>query len=183
MSLTDNVLMAFSEAENKFASGDFEGAIARIDAALPELSGEILEADALNNKGYYLLHLTRWEEAIACFEKAFLIDVSFVAVLNHLAWAALMLGNRVGAEALMDLFEKQAADYQALHIRNKALIHILDRKTEKATFALQAAEDEDPYMPYMDILKRAIDGESPLAVYPPTDQQAVFLINLLGISG
>lgn len=181
MNLPEHAMMAFSEAENLFSTGDFQGAISRIDEALPEFEGDILEADALNNKGYYLLHLGRWEEAIACFEKAYLIDVSFVAVLNHLAWAALMLGNRAGALALMNLFEKHKADYQALHLRNKALVYTLDKDPEKAQALLAAAEEEDPFMPYMDILKRANDGSTPLTAYSPADMQAVFLKDLFGI--
>lgn len=181
MSIPDQVLMAFTEAENLFTSGDIPGAIARIDKALPDLEGDVLEADALNNKGYYLLHLCKWEDAITCFEKAYLIDPAFLAVLNHLSWAALMLGNREGALALMDLFEKHDADYQALHLRNKALVYTLDREPGNALDALAAAEEEDPFMPYMDMLKRANDGSTPLSKYPDTDLQAVFLKRLLGL--
>ncbi|MHB1277457.1 MAG: tetratricopeptide repeat protein [Bacteroidia bacterium] len=179
MSMPDHVLLTFTEAESLFASGDFSGAIARIEKALPELEGDILEADALNNKGYYLLHLGKWEEAIACFEKAYLIDPSFLAVLNHLAWAALMLDNREGAVALMDLFEKYDAAYQALHLRNKALLYTLEKEPENALNALCAAEEEDPFMPYMDMLKRANDGSTSLNEYSETDLQAVFLKQLL----
>lgn len=179
MSMPDHVLMTFTEAENLFASGDISGAIARIDRALPELEGDILEADALNNKGYYLLHLCKWEEAISCFERAYLIDPSFLAVLNHLAWAALMLGNREGAIALMDLFEMLDADYQALHLRNKALLHTLDKEPEEALNALIAAEEGDPFMPYMDILKKTNGLETSLFAYPSGDLQAGFLMGLL----
>lgn len=181
MSMPDHVLMTFTEAENLFASGDIPGAIARIDKALPELEGDVLESDALNNKGYYLLHLCKWEEAISCFEKAYLIDPAFLAVLNHLSWAALMLGNRVGALALMDLFEKHEADYQALHLRNMALVYTLEKEPENALNALKAAEDEDPFMPYMDILKKANDGVTPLNAYQEADLQASFLMKLLGL--
>lgn len=179
MNLPDHVIRAFSEAEALFASGDISGAIARIDASLPELNGDVLESDALNNKGYYLLHLAQWEEAIACFEKAYLIDPSFVAVLNHLAWAALMLNNREGALALMDLFEKQTADYQALHWRNKALIYTLDKDREQALAALQVAYDDDPFMPYVDLLKQTNGLEDAPQTYPETDLQARFLKQFL----
>jgi|GEM_PF-2321329 len=180
MELPEHIMMAFSEAESFFALGDVAGAIARIDEALPGLEGDILEADALNNKGFYLLHLAKWEEAIACFEKAYLIDPGFTAVLNHLAWAALMIDNKEGALALMELFDKQKSDYQALHLRNLAVIYTLEGQSKMAVKQLLTAQEEDPYMAYVDVLLHANGYDCEQLPYPQTDLQWLHLKRILG---
>lgn len=183
MQLPEEVMLTFTEAEKLFAEGNIDGAIQRIDTSLPSLDGDILEADALNNKGFYLLHLAKWQEAIQSFEKAFMIDPSFHAVLNHLAWAALMIGNREGAEALMNLFESKQADYQALHLRNQALIHTLEGNKSEAISILQLAREEDPYMAYVDLLLKA-NGElqDEEISYPESDLQFKHLKSMLNSS-
>ena len=183
MQLPEEVMLTFTEAEKLFAEGDIDGAINRIDASLPSLEGDILEADALNNKGYYLLHQAKWQEAIHSFEKAFMIDPSFHAVSNHLAWAALMIGNWEGAEALMNLFETKQADYQALHLRNQALIHTMEGNKFEAIELLQSAKEEDPYMAYVDLLLQVngeLQGEE--IVYPASDLQFKHLNSILNSS-
>jgi len=179
MELPEEVMQAFSEAEEFFTLGDIDSAIARIDKALPGLEGDILESDALNNKGFYLLHLAQWEEAIACFEKAYLIDPGFSAVLNHLAWAALMIDNKEGALALMELFDKQKADYQALHLRNLAFVYTIEGQSKMAIKQLLAAQEEDPYMAYVDVLLQANGYDCEQLPYPPGDLQCLHLKKLL----
>lgn len=179
MELPEEVMQAFSEAEECFALGDIDSAIARIDKALPGLEGDILEADALNNKGFYLLHLAQWEAAIACFEKAYLIDPAFTAVLNHLAWAALMIENKEGALALMELFDKQKTNYQALHLRNLAFVYTLEGQSKMAIKQLLEAQEEDPYMAYVDVLLNANGYECEQLPYPPGDLQYAHLKKLV----
>ncbi|MDX5320398.1 MAG: tetratricopeptide repeat protein [Bacteroidota bacterium] len=179
MQLPDYALKAFTEAEQLFSQGDYQGAIARIDASLPDFEGDVLMADALNNKGFYLLHLAKWEEAIAAFEKAYLTDPSFDVILCHLAWAALMIDNREGAQALMDLFYCKNNEYQALHQRNLALLHSLEGNSNQAILALDKAREEDPYLEYFDVLYQANGIQTEEINYPEQDRQAVYLRNKL----
>lgn len=179
MELPEFALRAFTEAESQFSQGNYQGAIDRIDQSLLEFDGDVLLADALNNKGFYLLHLGRWEEAIASFEKAYLTDPSFTVILCHLAWTALLINNLEGAGALMEMFEKQETEYQALHQRNKALLHLNLGNPQEALVALKLAEEEDPYLEYLDLLSAKIqETDLDLSAYPETDLQARYISKL-----
>ncbi|MBI1221751.1 MAG: tetratricopeptide repeat protein [Bacteroidetes bacterium] len=172
-------LRAFSEAEQFFAQGDYTGAISRMEQSLNEFKGDVLEADALNNLGYYHLHLANWDKAIKYFEKAFLIDPTFQVILCHLAWAALMIQNIEGALALMELFEKSDTEYRAMHNRNKAFYYTLAKAQKEALKYLGMAEEEDPYLEYLDILFQANGQETESRIYPETDKQLIYLATLL----
>lgn len=179
--MSDTAMQAFSISEEHFQKGEYEAAVKRMDELLPQLQGEPLAADALNNKGYYLLHMARWQEAIDAFQEAWLIDPSFYAVLNHLAWTALLIQNQEGAEALLELFEKQGIEDRALHDRNLALYYTLLKEKEQALELISMAEEADSYLPYLDILKTANGVPTPFN-YPSYDKQAAHLKALFSLN-
>jgi len=95
----------FDRARDLYRAGDFEGALAALDAALV-LSPE--RADLWSNRGTVLAALSRLNESCESLDRALALKPNFVGALGNRANALLALGR----------FEQAARDYEILLAAN-----------------------------------------------------------------